>query len=186
MPETDAPPEIPRKMIGIDAAPGQEATIVTGWRDADGVIHIEQMTVEDRARTIAAFSEIGRNIREAWEGAARQLAAALQPTLDAIVALHHAFEAAGLYDLDPDQIRIGLLEDDADDYADTYRDTPDPPWAAGWCTCGHVCGPDPDHECQAAATTALKHRNLAGGVTQMPICGPCYESETAAKEHVDA
>lgn len=46
--------------------------------------------------------------------------------------------------------------------------------------CAHVCGPDPDHECAARATTVLEHANLAGGITRMPMCGGCHASEAAA------
>lgn len=145
------------------------------------------LSAEDRAALQAAFSEIGRKIRETWEAALRQLAAALQPTLDAIVALHRTFEAAGLYDLDPEEIRIGLLEDAADDYADAYRDTPQLGFTlAERATCGHVCGADPDHECTAAATTTLGHRNLAGGVARTPMCAACHQSETATTEAANA
>jgi len=61
------------------------------------------------------------------------------------------------------------------------RSTP-PQLEAERATCAHVCGPDPDHECQAAATTVLEHQNLAGGVTRMPLCEACYQSERAALE----
>lgn len=49
-------------------------------------------------------------------------------------------------------------------------------------TCAHICGADPDHECGARATLHIEHRNLAGGTTRMPVCGPCHQSETAAME----
>jgi hypothetical protein len=57
---------------------------------------------------------------------------------------------------------------------------------AGSMTCAHICGPDADHVCDARAVTFLEHENLAGGVTRMPICGPCHASEAASKETADA
>lgn len=53
-------------------------------------------------------------------------------------------------------------------------------------TCAHVCGGDPDHQCDARATTHLTYDLPSGGRRRMPMCGPCFASETAAKEHVDA
>lgn len=50
--------------------------------------------------------------------------------------------------------------------------------------CAHICGGD--HECDARAATSLKYELPSGGTRSMPICGPCYTSETAAKENVDA
>lgn len=47
-------------------------------------------------------------------------------------------------------------------------------------TCAHVCGADPDHVCDARASTYLEHKNLAGGTRRLPLCGPCHHSETAA------
>lgn len=144
-------------------------------------------TDEDRARLQATLSEIGRQFREHMVGIMRDLRVALQPTIDAVIALGRAFEAAGLYDLDPAEIRIGLLEDAADDYADAYRDTPQLGFTlAERATCAHVCGPDPDHMCQAAATMELEHQNLAGGTTRTPMCSPCHAAETAAMEAADA
>jgi hypothetical protein len=53
---------------------------------------------------------------------------------------------------------------------------------AGSMTCAHICGPDPDHVCDARAVTFLEHANLAGGVTRMPVCGPCGTAEKTATE----
>jgi hypothetical protein len=72
------------------------------------------------------------------------------------------------------QVRAYL---DADEERE-LRNTPRP----DAMICAHVCGPDPDHECQAAATTTLEHQNLAGGVTRLPLCGPCHLAETATLE----
>jgi len=52
--------------------------------------------------------------------------------------------------------------------------------------CGHVCGADADHACDAKATDIIEHRNLAGGTTRMPACGPCGQSERAAMAAGDA
>jgi hypothetical protein len=59
-------------------------------------------------------------------------------------------------------------------------------WPAQGSTCAHICGADPDHACDARASTRLTYPLPSGGTRSMPICGPCYESETAAKEDVDA
>lgn len=58
--------------------------------------------------------------------------------------------------------------------------TPQPAFPAERATCAHVCGPSPDHVCDVRATGILRHTNLAGGTTDMPICGPCKAAETAA------
>lgn len=52
--------------------------------------------------------------------------------------------------------------------------------------CAHVCGPDPDHECGARADTFLQYPLPSGGTRSMPICEPCFTSETAAKEGAHA
>lgn len=140
---------------------------------------------EERARLQAALNELGKRIRDEWAATLRTLTEAMRPTIVWLTELSRRFEAAGLYDLDPTEIRIGELEADADDYAHVYRDTPLLASPGERATCAHACGLDPDHECQAAASTVLKHRNLAGGTTRMPICGPCHQSETAAKERAD-
>lgn len=46
--------------------------------------------------------------------------------------------------------------------------------------CAHVCGPNPDHRCDARAMIHLKHKLPSGGVRQLPLCAPCYDAETAA------
>jgi hypothetical protein len=53
-------------------------------------------------------------------------------------------------------------------------------WPTQGGTCAHVCGPDPDHRCDARATTRLAYSLPSGGTRSMPICGPCHQSETAA------
>ncbi len=53
-------------------------------------------------------------------------------------------------------------------------------WAEHGSTCAHVCGPDPDHRCDAKATTALTFTLPSGGVRHLPLCGPCNASEPAA------
>jgi hypothetical protein len=175
-------PESPCKVIAFDFARDGDAAAVVARRDANGVIHIDQMSPGGRAELIARFNEIGRQLWEQCEQVVRQLALVLRPVVDTIVALHHAFEDAGLYELDPDEIRIGLLEDEADDYAYENRDTP----RHDLDVCAHICGGDPDHECAIAASTTVKYQNLAGGVAHMPTCRPCFLSETAAKERADA
>lgn len=137
----------------------------------------------ERARMQAASAEMGRRFREQLEPVMRQLAAMVQPVIDAFTALHRALEAAGVYELSAEEIRIGRLEAEAEDYALDYRDTPQLGlMRAERGTCAHVCGPVPDHECQARATDVIEHRNLAGGTTRMPVCGPCGQSERAAME----
>lgn len=48
--------------------------------------------------------------------------------------------------------------------------------------CAHVCGPDPDHRCQAGATARLEYTLPSGGTRSMPICRSCFNSEWAAKQ----
>ncbi len=62
----------------------------------------------------------------------------------------------------------------------------DADWPAQGSTCAHVCGPGPDHACDARATTRLAYDLPSGGTRSMPICGPCWESETAPKENAHA
>jgi hypothetical protein len=59
-------------------------------------------------------------------------------------------------------------------------------WPEQGSTCAHICGADPDHQCQARATARLKYPLPSGGTRSMPLCDPCFESETAAKERADA
>lgn len=59
-------------------------------------------------------------------------------------------------------------------------------WPEQGSTCAHVCGADPDHQCQAGASVHLTYALPSGGTRSMPMCGPCYQSETAAKETADA
>lgn len=58
----------------------------------------------------------------------------------------------------------------------------EPDWLDRGSTCAHVCGADPDHACDAQATTHLDYTLPTGGIRRMPICGPCHTSETAALE----
>jgi hypothetical protein len=51
-------------------------------------------------------------------------------------------------------------------------------------TCAHVCGPDPDHECEARATTTLSYET-PGGKRTMPICQTCFNAEWAAKQRYE-
>lgn len=209
MPDLDVYPDAPRKMIGIDAAPGRDAAIVSGWRDAAGVVHIEQMSAEDRARFIAGLNDLGRRLREQCEQVVRQLAAALQPAIDAVVALHRAFEDAGIYELAAEaRLEIEETDDDADEMnaaaaaayvragivtrtellelrgATSSHAAPLPfaNWPEQGGTCAHVCGPDPDHRCAARANCRLAYELPSGGTRSMPICAPCLESEATAKE----
>lgn len=46
-------------------------------------------------------------------------------------------------------------------------------------TCAHICGGD-DHVCAARAATSIVFRIPSGGQRSMPVCGPCYQAETAA------
>lgn len=62
----------------------------------------------------------------------------------------------------------------------------DKDWHEQGSTCAHICGPDPDHQCDARAATSLKYKLPSGGTRTMPICGPCNASEGAAKETADA
>jgi hypothetical protein len=59
-------------------------------------------------------------------------------------------------------------------------------WPSQGSTCAHICGAGPDHACDARATTRLVYKLPSGGTRSMPICGPCHESETAAKDHANA
>jgi hypothetical protein len=71
------------------------------------------------------------------------------------------------------------------DWGDPLSES-DANWPSQGDTCAHICGADPDHRCQARATTRLVYKLPSGGTRSMPICAPCHESETAAKEHADA
>jgi hypothetical protein len=122
------------------------------------------LTPEQRAALIAAFSETGRKLREAMEVVVRQLAAQIRPVLDWMVTFDTQLREAGVY---------GITEADHDS----------PEWGD---VCAHVCGQEPDHECDARATGTIEHQNLAGGVTTMPVCGPCRAAETAALEAASA
>jgi hypothetical protein len=156
------------------------------------------LSPEDRARLQAAFNEMGRQFREQWELIVRQLAPIVQPVIDAAVALHRAFEEAGLYDIDPDELGDDEERSDENPSVETFtvaatitpvasdEASAVPGFGAESVTCAHVCGPDPDHACDARAVTRLAYNLPSGGTRSMPICGPCYESETAAKENVDA
>ena len=62
----------------------------------------------------------------------------------------------------------------------------DADWPAQGSTCAHVCGGGPDHTCDARAATRLTYPLPSGGTRSMPICGPCWESETAPKENAHA
>lgn len=55
-------------------------------------------------------------------------------------------------------------------------------WPAQGQTCAHVCGGDADHTCDAKASTRLTYTLPSGGTRSMPICQPCYQSETSTKE----
>jgi hypothetical protein len=59
-------------------------------------------------------------------------------------------------------------------------------WPSQGDTCAHICGADPDHQCDARATTRLAYDLPSGGTRSMPICAPCNASETAAKENAHA
>ena len=52
-------------------------------------------------------------------------------------------------------------------------------WPQQGSTCAHVCGPDPDHRCDAKAVTTLRHALPSGGVRHLPLCGPCNAAESA-------
>lgn len=77
-------------------------------------------------------------------------------------------------------------------FAGPSLDWGDPPTAADadWPTqgetCAHVCGPGPDHQCEARATTRLTYMLPSGGTRSMPMCTPCHTSEAAAKEDAGA
>jgi hypothetical protein len=79
----------------------------------------------------------------------------------------------------------GTDDEDDEDWGDPLTDG-DANWPSQGDTCAHICGPDPDHRCQAGATTRLTYDLPSGGTRSMPICSPCFESETAAKERADA
>lgn len=53
-------------------------------------------------------------------------------------------------------------------------------WEAQGKVCCHVCGPDPDHRCDAKAVTTLRHPLPSGGVRDLPLCGPCNAAEASA------
>lgn len=76
---------------------------------------IDLLSDEDRATLVTGFNEIGRRLREQMDELLRQLCVSMQPVIDNLAALHRRFEAAGLYDIDPADIRIG--PDDLDDEA---------------------------------------------------------------------
>lgn len=58
----------------------------------------------------------------------------------------------------------------------------DADWPSQGGTCAHICGADPDHRCDARATTRLAYGLPSGGTRSMPLCAPCHASEIAAKE----
>lgn len=73
-----------------------------------------------------------------------------------------------------------------DEYWGEPLSTADANWPTQGDTCAHICGADSDHACEARATMRLKYDLPSGGTRSMPICSPCYESETAAKENAHA
>jgi hypothetical protein len=79
--------------------------------------------------------------------------------------------------------RIAAWRDRADgvDYGEPLTEA-DANWPTQGETCAHVCGGGADHVCDARATLRLKYELPSGGARSMPICGPCFESETASKE----
>jgi hypothetical protein len=110
-----------------------------------------------------------------------EMARVTGPVVQAIRDRHDVIAAANRHADERIAAWRGRL-DSAIEWGDPIE-TADADWPAQGSTCAHVCGGNPDHACDARATTRLTYTLPSGGTRSMPICAPCFESETAAKEN---
>lgn len=161
-------------------------TCPCGWRTED----VESRRFEELG---ALTAEHGRAGAEALEALLRRGIYSYASYAELIDVTDHANRRT---DDGADALRYALdvlnpagrreLDDgDTADWGDPLT-AADADWPAQGSTCAHICGADPDHACDASASTRLTYPLPSGGTRSMPICSPCHESETAAKKNVNA
>lgn len=195
-----------QRVFGIDPIPG--GAIVTGHRDGNGVLHSDGVQPIDRetlAAWVASLTEKMRPVFEAMRAQFEALCTALRPLAEALADLHERYPDPADWVIEPEPENCfhlcshGPEHECAGEADGTYvyphgdgHKTPmctpcqDAAVAGLWAggkTCAHVCGPDPDHACEAGAERHMRYTLPSGTSRALPLCLPCYDSEMAEMAH---